>query len=167
MIQPKIFAIRAQVVGDGRLKEIAGNITLVITPTSWRPALPVAQRESRLDVAVGFPGGQDPGNPILKRCFHEVPGFDYFLIALWIDHEGNTDRLNRVINPGIGEHVASVRSMRLASQLVGGVNEVVDTAFLQVRVGNLINAMGNPVHDQGFRSVAPKRTVDRVALSID
>ena len=55
----------------------------------------------------------------------------------------------------------------LAGQLVSRIDEVVDAAFPQVRIGDLGDAMRNPVHDQRLGPAVPKRTVDRVVLRID
>ena len=60
-----------------------------------------------------------------------------------------------------------MRFVRLAGQFLGGIHEVVDAPFLQVRVVDLVDAVGDPVDDQCFGAVVPQRAVDGVVLRVD
>ncbi len=139
----------------------------MIRPVSGREVLTVAQCKCGLQVSIWLLCGQNLRDPIGQRRFHSLLSFDNFLIALSIDHQCNADRFNRVINPGVGKYVASVTSVRLAGEFVGGVDQIVYAAFFQVRIGNLVDAVRNPVYDQGFGPTVPERIVDLIVLRID
>ena len=134
------------------------------------PALPaavrLAQRERRLQVAVRLLRGQDLGNPVLQGGPHLLVRLDDLRIALRIDHQRDAHRLDRLVHPGVGEHIALVRAVRLAAQRLRRFDEVVDAARALRQVGavDLVDAVRNPVHDQGLGAAVPQRTVDLEVL---
>jgi len=167
VVQPVVGPVGEQVVRNGRFEEIAGHVTLVIVAVLGRPMFAVAERKDGLQISVGFLGGQDLGNPVLQGRFHRLLGLDNLPVALGIDHQRNADRLDRVVDPGVGEHVAAVVPVRFSSQLVGSVDEVVDAALRQVRVGDLVDTMRDPIDDQGLRRAVPEWIVDPVFFGVD
>ena len=82
--------------------------------------------------------------------------------AMHIDFDG-------LMHPGVGEHVAAMPAVRLAGQLVGGVDEVIDSARTLPQIGrfDLLDAMRNPSDDERLGAMVPQRAVDLVALGVD
>ena len=56
---------------------------------------------------------------------------------------------------------------RFAAQFLGGLDEVVDPALLQVRVVDLVDAVGDPVRDDRPGPFVPERAVEGVGLGVD
>ncbi len=122
-----------------------------------------------MDVAVGFLGGEDDRDPLIKLGPHEVLRLDDLGIALRIDHQGVAHRLNGVVGVGVGEGIADVRGVGFAGEFVAGLDEIVDAAVLEVEVGGgeVVEAVGNPVDDQGFDAVVPEGAVEGVGGGVD
>ncbi len=167
VVETQVLAPGEVVVGHSGFEEVARDVALVIAPVSRGPVFAIAQGEGGLEIAVRLLSGQNLGNPILQRRLQSLLGLDDLPVALWIDHQGHADRFDRVVDPGIGEDVAAMPAVGLAGQLVGRIDEVVDSAFPEVRIGDLRDAVRNPVDDQGLGPVVPQATVDPVRLGID
>lgn len=60
---------------------------------------------------------------------------------------------------GIREHISFVLPELFAAELLGRFDKVVDAARV-VAALELVDAVGNPVHDQRFHPVIPQRAVD-------
>ena len=73
------------------------------------------------------------------------------------------------MDPGVGEHIALVTSVRLAAQGFAGFEEVVDAALAlrEVRALALVDAVGNPVDDERLGARVPQWAVDGVFLGVD
>ena len=57
--------------------------------------------------------------------------------------------------------------MWFAGELVGRINEIVDSSLLQFRIVNLFYAVRNPVHDEGLGPMVPQWTVYLVRAGVD
>ena len=181
VVQTEILAIRHHVVVDRRLDEVAGDVALVIPPVGHGPPLPpgsppacgrlvgarrVAQRERRLQVAVGMLRGQDLRDPVLEGRAQLLLRRDDLLIALRVDHQRQADGLDRLVHPRVREDVALVRGVRFAAQSLRGLDEVVDAAVASpggdVGAVALVDAVRNPRGDQGLDPGRPERARHRV-----
>ncbi len=119
VVQAAVGAVGECVMVDGRFDKIAGGVTFMVGPEARRPALfAIVQRVGGLHVAVRLLGGEDFRDPIFERALQFLLGRGDFLVALRVDHQCDADRLNRLMDPGVGEHVAAVPIVRPAGQLV-------------------------------------------------
>ena len=181
VVQTEILAFRHHVVVDRRLDEVAGDVALVIPPVGRGPPLApgsppaggrlvgarrVAQRERRLQVAVGMLRGQDLRDPVLEGRAQLLLRRDDLLIALRVDHQRQADRLDRLVHPRVREDVALVRGVRFAAQGLRGLDEVVDAAVASpggdVGAVALVDAVRNPRGDQRLDPGRPERARHRV-----
>jgi len=172
IVQPLVRAVGQGVVVDGGLDEVAGHIALVVPPVPGIPPLgpagPVGQGIGGLEIPVRLLGGQDLGDPVLQGGLHPRLGLEDLGVALGVDHEGDAHGLHGLVHPGVGEHIALVAAVGLAPQGLGRLNEVVDPARALAEVGvvDLVDAVGDPVDDQGLGPRVPERAVDLVVLRI-
>ena len=122
-----------------------------------------------MEVAVGFLGGENDGNPAVESRAHFLLGGDDFRIAFGIDHQSQAHGFDGLMNPGIGENVAFVCVVRFAAQGLGGFNEIVDAALALREVGafDVVNAMRNPIDNEGLGAGIPERTVDGVFFGVN
>jgi len=79
VVQPLVRAAGEGVMIDGGFDEVAGGVTLVIAaaglgPAFLPPAVGGSEGPGRLQVAVGFLGGEDFGNPVVQGGFHSRLG---------------------------------------------------------------------------------------------
>src|ERR1700744_6186114 len=93
------------------------------------PAAGVAKRIGGLQIAIWLLCRQNDGDPPFEGAFHLLLGGDDLRVALWIDHQRLAHGLYRLVNPGIGEDIAFVLTMRLPAERLGGFDEIIQTAF--------------------------------------
>ena len=102
---------------------------------------------------------------------HQFLRLDDVLIALRIDHQRDAHGLDCLVHPGIGEHITLVLAVRLAAMGLAGFDEVVDAAVAAhgCNIGAFahVDAMRNPVDDEGLGACVPERAVDRVLRRVD
>src|SRR4029077_17074756 len=149
-----------------RLEEITGHIPFVFASMARRPALrpavAICECVSRLQVAVRLLRPQTFRNPVVECGLHLFLRREDFPIAMRIHHEGDAHGFNCLMHPGVSEDVTFVPSMGLAAQCFGRFDEIIYPALTLSEIGavDIINAMWNPIYDDGLGARVPKGTVN-------
>ncbi len=167
IVQPRVLALGQQVVRHCRFQQVAGDVPFMVRSVTWRPALAITQRERGLNVPVRLLGGQDLGDPVVQCLLERFLSGDDLLVPAWVDHQGHADRFDRVVNPGVGEHITTMPGVRLTGQLLGRVHKVVDAAFPQIRIVDPLDTVRDPVDDQCLGAVVPKWAVNGVLRRVN
>ena len=174
IVEPFVLALGERVMIDRGFDKVTGHVAFMVTTAFGRPTrmpavLRIAQRPRSLQIPIWLLRSQNPGNPILQRRRHQFLRLDNVCVALRIHHQCEAHGLDGLMHPRIGEHVPLMAGVRLATQRLRGLDEIINTALALCQIGavDVINAVRNPVHNQRLGARVPERTVNLVALRID
>ena len=106
---------RQPVMRRGRLDEIARLVTFMVVLV--RPARAALDRVLGVEITVRLLRAEQLGNPLVEGRAQPGLGGGELGVALRIEHQGETDRFDRVVDPGVGERRADVFGRRPASLL--------------------------------------------------
>ena len=141
VVETGVITLRHDVMVDGRLDEVARHVPLVAATALGRPPVGPALHvffgpkcEGRLEVPVGVLCRQDLGNPILQGFFEQLLGSQDLRVPFRVDHEGEAHGLHRLVDPCVGEDIAFVDPVRLASEGFRRFDEVVDSPRAELQV---------------------------------